>query len=64
MTPSHRDTPLYVPAPADRFPPYRRETEHRLDSDIGEDERAAAREWLRHVEAGRIGPHLSGGASS
>ena len=34
---------------------YRRETEHRLESDIGEDERNAAREWLRHVEAGRVG---------
>ena len=55
MKSSHRDTPLYVPAPADPFPPCRRETEQRLESDIGEDERAAAREWLRHVEAGRIG---------
>ena len=64
VTSSHRDTPLYVPAPADSFPSYCRETEQRLDSDIGEDERAAAREWLWHVEAGRIGPHLSGGASS
>ena len=55
MKSSHRDTPLYVPAAADPFPPCRRETEQRLESDIGEDERAAAREWLRHVEAGRIG---------
>jgi len=62
MTSSNPGRPTYVPAPADRFPPYRREAEHRLESDIGEDERDAASEWLRHVEAGRIGPHLSGGA--
>jgi len=61
---SHRETPLYVPAPADRFPSYSQETEHRLAENVGEDQRAAAREWLWHVEAGRIGPHLSGGASS
>ena len=39
---------------------YRRETVHRLESDYARDEREAASDWLRHVEAGRIGPHLSG----
>lgn len=63
MPSSHRDTPLYVRPPADRFS-RGRETEHRLAENVGEDERAAVREWLRHVEAGRIGPHLSGGTSS
>ena len=56
MPSSHRDGPLYVPAPADRRWPHARETEHRLAENIGEDERAAVREWLRHVEAGRINP--------
>lgn len=55
MNSSHRDTPLYVPAPADPRPPYSAETEHRLAENIGEAERAAAREWLWHLENGRIG---------
>ena len=54
MTSSHRDGPRYVPAPADPRWPHARETEHRLAENVGEDERAAVREWLRHVEAGRI----------
>lgn len=55
MKSRHRDTPLYVtvPQPADR--PYRRETEQRLAENVSEDERAAFREWLAHVQAGRIG---------
>jgi len=40
--------------------PYRRETVQRLESNVTQDEREAASDWLRHVEAGRIGPHLSG----
>jgi hypothetical protein len=34
---------------------YRREVEQPREGDV-EDERDAGREWLRHVEAGRIGP--------
>ena len=56
MLSSHRDGPRYVPAPADSRWPKARETEHRLAENVGEDERAAVREWLRHVEAGRINP--------
>ena len=56
MPSSHRDGPLYVPVPADRRWPHARETEYRLAENIGEDERSAVREWLRHVEAGRINP--------
>jgi len=62
MQSSHRDTSLYVPPPTDPRWPHTRETEHRLAENIGEDERNAFREWLRHVENGRIGPHLGGGA--
>ena len=62
MPSSHRDGPRYVPAPADRRWPHARETEHRLAENIGESERTAFSEWLAHVEAGRIGPHLRGDA--
>lgn len=34
---------------------YRREGEQRRESDVEQEEIDAAREWLRHVEAGRIG---------
>ena len=62
MTSSHRNSPLYVPLPADPRWPNARETEHRLAENIGESERTAFSEWLSHVEAGKIGPHLSGDA--
>ena len=39
---------------------YRRETVQRLESNVTQDELDAASAWLRHVAAGRIGPHLSG----
>jgi len=60
MPSSHRDGPRYVPAPADRRWPNGRETEHRLAENIGESERTAVREWLRHVEAERINPEHRG----
>ena len=34
---------------------YRREIEVRREADVEKEERDAARDWLRHVEAGRIG---------
>jgi hypothetical protein len=34
----------------------RREIEQRREGDVEGEELDAAREWLRHVEAGRIGP--------
>ena len=33
----------------------KREREVRREGDVERDEREAAREWLRHVEAGRLG---------
>jgi hypothetical protein len=35
--------------------PWRQEREQRREGDVERDEIEAAREWLRHVEAGRIG---------
>ena len=35
--------------------PYRREAEQRREHDVEREEIEAKREWLRHVEAGRIG---------
>ena len=55
MPSSHHERPLYVPPPTDERWPHARETEHRLAENVGEDERTAFGEWLRHVEAGRIG---------
>ena len=37
-------------------PHYRREIEQRREGDVEQDEIEAARAWLGHVEAGRIGP--------
>ena len=34
---------------------YRRKREVRREGDVEREERKAAREWLRHVEAGRLG---------
>lgn len=34
---------------------WRREREVRREGDVEQDEIEAAKEWLRHVEAGRIG---------
>ena len=34
---------------------YRREEEQRREGDVEREELDAAREWLQHVEAGRIG---------
>ena len=34
---------------------YRREAEQRREGDVEQEERDAAREWLRHLDAGRIG---------
>ena len=62
MTSSHRESPLYVAPPRDPRWPHARETEQRLTENIVESERTAFSEWLAHVEAGRIGPHLSGEA--
>lgn len=36
---------------------HRREQEQRREGDVEREELDAAREWLRHVEAGRIGPN-------
>lgn len=35
--------------------PWRQEREQRREGDVDQDEIEAARAWLRHVEAGRIG---------
>ena len=41
---------------------YRREQEVRREGDVDEEELYAAREWLRHVDAERIGaPRLESG---
>ena len=59
MTTWNPGKPNYVPAPADRFATFRRENVIVFEDNIGEAEREASREWERHVDAGRVGPHLS-----
>lgn len=60
MKSSHHDTPLYVPVPQPADRPDRSERVVPMEQNIGEDHRAAAREWLAHLDAGRINPEHQG----